>query len=106
MLDKKAGSHQDAVSAHPVLWICRRFSTVEPLFRVVLPFSLPFLHAYSDDTLPARPRSTFRMRRVRLVLSVDKTEVGQSLRWHRAALGLEVQPVCHSFFFLQTKAFA
>ena len=41
MLDKKAGSSQNEVFAHPVLWICRRFSTVELIFKVVL----SFLHA-------------------------------------------------------------
>jgi hypothetical protein len=62
MLDKKTGSQKNGFSAHPVLWICRRFSTVGLV-----------LHAKSRLQLS-------RMRRVRLVLPVDKTEVEQCLR--------------------------
>jgi hypothetical protein len=67
-------------------------------FQVVLPFSLPFLHACRDIPLLIRPGSVFRMLCLRLVLSVDKTEVGQSLRWHPDA-----QLACHGFFFADKK---
>ena len=95
MLDKKSRCLQNWFSAHPVLWICSRFSTAEPdsgRFDVLhfpfchpgdafggllrLPVPLPaFFHACSH-VAPAWMRTS------RHVLPVDKTTLMQCWRMH------------------------
>ena len=102
MLDKKPGSRKSGRSAHPVLWICRWFSTVGLVFRVNLSFCV----------LPAgwiasvsRSWSRLWLRRMRLVLSVDKMDVEQCLPYVETLTGATtIKKLRHRCVVVATKA--